>query len=178
MLLGLSGIAPIFFLLRSAVLRGLRVLEKHGIPFDLLLYVKHLRHVPTLARELPNLQMVINHLAKPRIKEQSLEDWLPGFSAAAACDNVWCKLSGMITEANWQAWQPSDLTPYVNHALELFGPKRLMFGSDWPVCELAGSYSRVVAALDSNLAALSAVEQDAIFRRSATVFYGLPTTTS
>ena len=91
------------FIVRDDVLRGLRVLEKHGVPFDLLFYVKHLRHVPTLARHLPDLPMVIDHLAKPKIKEHWIDDWLPQFREAAACPNVACKLSGLITEADWRA---------------------------------------------------------------------------
>ena len=128
------------FILRPAILAGLKILEKQGVPFDLLFYVKHLRHVPTLARRLPNFPMVIDHLAKPRIKERVLGDWLPNFQAAAAFPNVFCKLSGMMTEAAWHHWSPADLKPYVDAALESFGPERLMFGSDWPVCELGGTY--------------------------------------
>ncbi|MGC3966742.1 MAG: amidohydrolase family protein [Pirellulales bacterium] len=104
---------------------------------------------------------------------QSIDDWLPHLKAAAACENVTCKLSGMVTEADWQNWKPADLQPYVDHALELFGPERLMYGSDWPVCELAGSYRRVFRALEECLAKLSADERDAIYHRTAKKFYGL-----
>ena len=163
------------FLVREEVLRGLSILEKHGVPFDLLLYVKHLRHVPTLATRLPDLPMVIDHLAKPRIKEHSLDDWLPDFRAAASFPNVFCKLSGMITEADWGRWSVEDLRPYVTAALDLFGPGRLMFGSDWPVCELAGTYGQVHRALVEVLASLglSAAERDEIFGGTAARFYGL-----
>ena len=135
------------FIIRPEILRGLKVLEKHGVPFDLLFYVQHLKHAEQLARELPELPMVIDHLAKPKIKDQSIDDWLPQLKAAAKHENIFCKLSGMITEADWQNWKPADLKPYVNAALELFGPKRCMFGSDWPVCELAGSYEQAHGAL-------------------------------
>src|SRR5262249_55503850 len=100
------------FIIRPAILRSLKVLEKHRVPFDLLFYVKHLRHAATLAKELPELPMVIDHLAKPRIKEASVADWLPHLKAAAAFPNVYCKLSGMVTEANWTSWKASDLKPY------------------------------------------------------------------
>jgi L-fuconolactonase len=161
------------FIVRADVLRGLQVLQKHGVPFDLLFYVKHLRHVPTLARRLPDLPMVIDHLAKPRIREHRTDDWLPHFRAAAAFPNVHCKLSGMITEADWRQWTIADLTPYVQAALELFGPERLMFGSDWPVCELAGSYDRVYHALVEALGPLSEAERALIFGGTAARFYRL-----
>jgi L-fuconolactonase len=161
------------FIVREDVLRGLRVLERHGVPFDLLFYVKHLRHAPTLARALPALPMVIDHLAKPRIKARRTDDWLPHFRAAAACPNVHCKLSGLITEADWGRWTVEDLKPYARAALELFGPDRLMFGSDWPVCELAGSYGRVYEAAVEAIGPLSAAEREKIFGGTAARFYGL-----
>jgi L-fuconolactonase len=161
------------FLIRDDVLRGLKVLERHGVPFDLLLFVKHLRHVPTLARALPNLPMVIDHLAKPRIKDQSLDDWMPNFREAAQFPNVFCKLSGMVTEADWEAWTPKDLQPYVQIALENFGPDRLMFGSDWPVCELAARYGSVMQALEEALGPISESERSAIFGETAARFYKL-----
>ncbi|MFO0911105.1 MAG: amidohydrolase family protein, partial [Isosphaeraceae bacterium] len=135
------------FLVGTAVLRGLGVLEKLEVPFDLLLYVRHLRHVPTLAARFPGLKLVIDHLAKPEIKSRRFEEWLPLFRVAAHQPNVFCKLSGMVTEASWADWRASDLTPYVQAALDAFGPSRLMFGSDWPVCNLAGSYEQVHEAL-------------------------------
>lgn len=161
------------FIVRPEVLRGLGVLERHGVPFDLLFYVKHLRHVPELARRLPNLPMVIDHLAKPHIKDLRTDDWLPQFKAAAAFPNVYCKLSGMITEANWTRWTVNDLKPYVRAALEFFGPERLMFGSDWPVCELAGTYGQVVDAAREALGPLSDRERTLIFGDVAARFYGL-----
>ena len=114
------------FIIRPEILRGLKVLEKHHVPFDLLFYVQHLKHADQLGQELPELPMVIDHLAKPRIKDQSIDDWLPQLKAAAKHENIFCKLSGMITEADWADWKPADLKPYVEAALEHFGPKRCM----------------------------------------------------
>ncbi|MCA9177922.1 MAG: amidohydrolase family protein [Planctomycetales bacterium] len=162
------------FIVREDVMRGLQTLERHGVPFDLLFYVKHLRHAVTLGRELPELPMVIDHLAKPRIKEGGTEDWLPQLRGASQFPNIYCKLSGMVTEADWQAWKPADLKPYVEAALELFGPQRCMFGSDWPVCELAGSYEQVHAALRELIGQLSQSEQDLIMGETARRFYRLP----
>lgn len=161
------------FIIRPDVRRGLGVLQTHGVPFDLLFFVKHLKHAATLAREFPDLPMVVDHLAKPRIKDAALDDWIDNFRAAAQFPNVFCKLSGMVTEADWQNWQPADLKPYVETALECFGPQRCMYGSDWPVCELAGSYQQVHAALVETLGPLGESELDAIFGGTATNFYGL-----
>lgn len=161
------------FIVRDDVLRGLAVLERHRVPFDLLFYVKHLRHVPTLARRLPDLPMVIDHLAKPHIRAHRLDDWLADFRAASALPNVFCKLSGMITEADWRHWKPHDLRPYVHEALDRFGPDRLMYGSDWPVCELAGSYEQVFHALDEALGPIAPDERAAIFGGTARRFYNL-----
>lgn len=161
------------FIVRPDVLRGLKILEKHRFPFDLLFFVKHLHHAARLARELPELPMVIDHLAKPHIKEGRLDDWIDNFRAAAKFPNVYCKLSGMITEADWNNWKPADLKPYVETALDAFGPERCMFGSDWPVCELAGSYEQVYEALVETLGPLSDAEREAIFGGTAARFYDL-----
>jgi L-fuconolactonase len=161
------------FIVRADVLRGLKVLEKHGVPFDLLFYVKHLHHVPALAQHLPTLPLVIDHLAKPHIRERRTDDWLPHLRAAAAFPNVFCKLSGMVTEADWQRWTATDLSPYVQEALACFGPERCLFSSDWPVCELAGSYEQVYHALVEALGPLSKSERELIFGGTATRFYGL-----
>jgi len=161
------------FIVRPEVIRGLKVLEKHQVPFDLLFYVKHLKHAVTLAKELPNLPMVIDHLAKPDIKNHQVEGWIEPFQAAAKYPNIYCKLSGMVTEADWDNWTPNDLKPYVETALESFGPTRLMFGSDWPVCELAASYIDVKDALAKVIGPLSQVEEDAIYGQTASKFYQL-----
>lgn len=161
------------FIVRPDVLRGLKILEKHQVPFDLLFYVKHLHHAVSLARELPELPMVIDHLSKPHIKDGRLDDWIDNFRQAAQFPNIFCKLSGMVTEADWQSWQPADLKPYVETALEAFGPRRCMFGSDWPVCELAGSYQQVHSALVDTLGPLSPAETAAIFGGTAAHFYKL-----
>lgn len=161
------------FIIRPDVLNGLRILERHGVPFDLLFYVQHLKHAAPLARQLPELKLVIDHLAKPHIQAGRLDNWESGFRAAAECPNVFCKLSGMITEADWRNWRVDDLRPYVDVALEAFGPDRLMFGSDWPVCELAGTYQQVFQALNDCLQSLSADERQRIFGGTAIDFYQL-----
>lgn len=161
------------FIIRPEITRGLKVLEKHQVPFDLLFYVKHIHHAATVARTLPDLPLVIDHLAKPEIKAQRFDNWQDHFCQAAQFPNVFCKLSGMITEADWDQWTADDLKPFVETALEAFGPERCMFGSDWPVCALAGSYTQVHQALRDLLATLSNDEQQAIFGDTACRFYQL-----
>lgn len=161
------------FIIREDVIRGLKVLEKHNVPFDLLFYVQHLRHAPTLARQLPNLKMVIDHCSKPKIKSREIDDWRRDLQAAARFPNIYCKLSGLVTEADWQNWKPSDLRPYIDVALDSFGPTRCMYGSDWPVCLLAGSYARVVEAIDKCLEPLTQSERQSIFGETAAAFYEL-----
>lgn len=161
------------FIVRTDVVRGLKVLEKHRVPFDLLFFPKHLRHAPTLAQQLPGLPMVIDHLAKPPIKTASLKGWSDDLRAAARHPSIYCKLSGMITEADWEHWKPADLKPYIETALEAFGPQRCMFGSDWPVCELAGSYEQVYNALAEAIGPLSDTEREQIFGATARRFYNL-----
>ncbi len=161
------------WIIREDVLRGLRVLMKHRLPYDLLFYAKHLKHAATLGRLLPDLPMVINHLSKPRIRDRQIDDWARDLRAAAKHPNICCKLSGMITEADWQHWKPADLKPYVQIALEAFGAERCMYGSDWPVCELAGSYGQVFHALNEALGPISETERAMIFGGTAARFYGL-----
>lgn len=163
------------WLRRLDVVRGLGVLEAQGVPFDLLLRPQHLVHVPWLSERLPALRMVIDHIAKPRIRDGAIEPWAAGMVAAAQNQNVWCKVSGMITEADPASWTPADLAPYVETTLKAFGEERLMFGSDWPVCTLAGSYERVVGALRQVLQGIGDQTRARIFGGSTQAFYRLPT---
>lgn len=161
------------FIIREDVLRGLGVLARHDVPYDLLFYHSHLKHAAAVARRHPELRLVIDHLSKPAIREGRIDHWREDLAAAAACPNVWCKLSGMVTEADWKEWKPSHLEPYVAAALDLFGPERCMFGSDWPVCLLAADYPRVYNTARDLVGDLSPDEQLAIFGGTATKFYGL-----
>lgn len=161
--------------LRPDVLAGLRVLAQRGVPYDLLLKPSQLGHVPELSEKLPDLNMVVDHLAKPDIKHGTLEPWARDIRRAARNPRLFCKLSGMITEADHQRWTPADLTPYVETVLEAFGTDRVMYGSDWPVCTLAASYDRVYDALLDNLRRilgdLDGETERAIFRDNALRFY-------
>jgi L-fuconolactonase len=121
----------------------------------------------------PELPLVLDHLAKPMIKARRFDNWEADFRKAASYPNVYCKLSGMVTEADWRAWKPADLKPYVEVALSAFGPGRCMFGSDWPVCELACTYADVCAAIRELLELLSESESAQILGETASSFYGL-----
>jgi L-fuconolactonase len=159
------------WLAREDVGRGLAVLERLDVPFDLLLRPRHLRHVPRLSERLPRLRMVIDHIAKPEIASGKTEPWASELRAAAENPNVWCKLSGMVTEADRASWTAQDLAPYVETTLEAFGPERLMYGSDWPVCTLAASYDRVIDALLTVLGELDDATDTQLFGGSARAFY-------
>ena len=161
------------FIIRDDVSRGLALLEKHDLAFDLLFYVKHLKHAKAVGTRFPNLRLVIDHLAKPLIKAGTVDGWKEDLEAAAECENIHCKLSGMVTEADWEKWKPADLKPYVETALEAFGPDRCMFGSDWPVSELAASYTEVFDALMECVGGVSESERAGILGTNAMNFYSL-----
>ena len=162
------------FIVSDPIFKGLSLLEKHDVAFDMLFFVKHLKHGATVAKKFPGLRLVIDHLAKPVIKNADMDGWKDHFIAAAKCPNVYCKLSGMVTEADWENWKPADLKPYVELALEHFGPERCMFGSDWPVCELAATYEEVFDALVECIGGLSDDEKSHVLGQTAIEFYRLP----
>ena len=161
------------WLLRNDVIRGLRTLSKHDIPYDLLLRPSHLKHIPELADQVPDLRMVVNHLAKPFIAKGEIEPWKTDLERVATIPQICCKVSGMITEADHKNWKQTDLVPYIDIALDCFGPERLMFGSDWPVCKLAGEYEQVITATREALTQLSVEESARVFGGTAIEFYGL-----
>jgi L-fuconolactonase len=161
------------WLMRPDVLHGLRELAIRGIPYDLLLRPVHLPLVPELADEVPELRMVIDHIAKPLIATGCMESWADDIRAAAAVPGLCCKLSGMITEADHANWTAEHLRPYVQHVMSLFEPERLMFGSDWPVCKLAGGWKRVLAAFTQAVGAQSMEVREELLGGTAKRFYGL-----
>ncbi len=169
----LAQAEPDDFLARDDVGRGIGRLARLGLTYDILVYQRQLPAVVALVDRLPNQPFVLDHMAKPRIRDRALEPWATRLKELARRPNVWCKLSGMVTEADWAHWREADLRPYLDVALEAFGPGRLMFGSDWPVCLVAGSYARVVAAVDDYAARLSMHEREALFGGNAARFYGI-----
>ena len=161
-----------FFILRDENLAALSLLPKLGLTFDALIRPRHLPVIAALADRLPDLPVVVDHGAKPFIAKGVLEPWAADMSALALRPNVFCKLSGLATEAGG-VWSAETLSPYVRHLLACFGPDRLMFGSDWPVLELAGSYSDWVSAAESLTAHLPEAARAAVFGGTAARFYGL-----
>jgi L-fuconolactonase len=167
------------FLLGKEFFRGLEHLHPFGLTYDLLLYPQQLPAAVELAAQLPEQPFVLDHLAKPRIatwtKPGDLHAWRRDIEALAKQDNVCCKLSGMVTEAAWRQWRRADFKPYLDVALAAFGPERLMFGSDWPVCLLSGDYAEVAGIIGDFSGELSPAEQAAIWGGTARRFYGLDT---
>lgn len=149
------------------VIPGLNRLAAHGLTYDLLVHTRHLPYVRTVAESCPDLRLVIDHLAKPPIAKHGFDEWSLALEPLATFPNMYCKLSGLVTEADWNSWQTDDLRPYVDRALELFGPERLIFGSDHPVCLLAASYASVLQSFTE------IVSDDRIFAENAGRFYRL-----
>lgn len=162
---------PIEFILKPEFIRGIAALKHYGFTYDILVYPKHLRVIPDLIRE--EQAFVIDHLAKPDIKSGLSNNWEAEMKDIASYKHVYCKLSGMITEADLKNWKREDIFPYIDKAFELFGAERLMFGSDWPVCKLAGEYDAVCGLMEDYLSKLSLREQELVWGKNAEEFYNL-----
>ena len=161
------------WLLRDDVLSGLQAVQDAGLVYDLLLRPREIEAGIQVARRFPDLRFVVDHLAKPPIASGNLEPWSSLMAPFADLPNVACKLSGMVTEADWSSWTPADLQPYVARVLDLFGEDRVMFGSDWPVCLLAASYEQVVRALESALGTIEDSTRPKVFGGNAVRWYDL-----
>ena len=161
------------WLCRADVRQGLVAVRERGLAYDLLVRARELPAAIDTVRALPDLQFVLDHIAKPRIGEGKDPEWREHMPALAALPNVAVKLSGMVTEANWASWTPADLRPFVASVVEWFGTDRLLFGSDWPVCLLAASYGGVVRGLEEALGPMSTGEAERIFGMNAVSLYRL-----
>jgi L-fuconolactonase len=161
------------FMLRPDFTRGIAALEPFGLVYDILIYARQLPAAIELVRRFPRQPFVVDHLAKPEIRDRRFDEWRQGIGALAAFPNVASKLSGMVTEADWATWKPAQFTPYLDVALECFGPGRLLIGSDWPVCTLAGSYREVVSIVTDYVGRLSSSEREAILGGNAVRVYRL-----
>jgi L-fuconolactonase len=161
------------WLVQPKVLEGLAELAARDLAYDLLVHTRHLKHVPAIAAACPELRLVVDHMAKPPIARGEIDEWSREIEKAAAIESVHCKLSGLVTEANHASWRTEHLQPYVDRALALFGPERLMFGSDWPVCLLAASYRQVLESFRALLGGLSDRERRFVFSENAARFYVL-----
>ncbi|MEQ8685762.1 MAG: amidohydrolase family protein [Imperialibacter sp.] len=169
----LQGEADDAFMLRPAFRNGIGKLSKFGFTYDILIFPKHLKNACELVKEFPDQPFVLDHLAKPYIKAGKIEEWKKDISALAQFDNVMCKVSGMVTEADWKNWQKADFRPYLDAVVAGFGMDRLMFGSDWPVCLCAADYTQVVDIVDDYFSSFSKNEQAAFWGGNAARFYNL-----
>jgi len=161
------------FLLLPEFLRGISLLEEFDLAYDILIYPQHLPVAVEFVRHSPRQRFVLDHLAKPLIKSASIHPWEAGIRELAKFPNVCSKLSGMVTEADWQNWRPEDLKPYLDIALDNFGPERLMIGSDWPVCTVAASYKQTMSVVLDYLYKYPVNVQDAVLGGNAQRFWKL-----
>ena len=160
------------FMLRPDFVRGISKLEHFGLTYDILIFSKQLSAAIKLVKQLPKQPFVLDHIAKPLIKDSVLEPWSEQIQILAEHSNVHCKISGMVTEADWQNWKPEDFHPYLEIVLDAFGPERLMIGSDWPVCRLAGEYSAVMQIAIDFMQTYAPEHMDAFLGGNALAFYG------
>ena len=163
------------FMLWSEFVGGISNLEHFGLTYDILIFPKQLSAAIKLVKQLPKQPFVLDHIAKPLIKDSVLEPWSEQIQILAEHSNVHCKISGMVTEADWQNWKPEDFHPYLEIVLDAFGPERLMIGSDWPVCRLAGEYSAVMQIAIDFMQTHAPEHMDAFLGGNALAFYGTNT---
>ena len=164
---------PVDFLLGADFQRGIAALHQFGLTYDILVFPKQLPASIALVRKFPVQQFVLDHIAKPDIKSGTVSPWREQMRVLAKAPNVFCKVSGMVTEADHAHWKAADFTPYLDVVFEAFGEDRVMFGSDWPVCLLAGEYARVFGLADDYAKQFSAVAREKLFGGNAARFYGI-----
>jgi L-fuconolactonase len=161
------------FLLRPDFLRGISVLGEFDLAYDLLIYPKHLPVAAEFVRHFPSQRFVLDHMAKPPIKSGEIQSWARDIRDLALLPNIFCKLSGLVTEADWQRWTPEHLLPYLDAVFECFGPERLMIGSDWPVCTVAASYSQAVDIVKNYVSNFPVEVREAVLGGNAARFWKL-----
>ncbi len=161
------------FMLKDQFLRGISELKNFNLTYDILIYPNQLEEARLLIEKNPDQPFVLDHLAKPYIKQQKIRNWASDIKELAKYKNVYCKLSGMVTEADWNHWQFENFKKYLSVAFDTFGSDRLMFGSDWPVCLLAGSYEHVLKIIDLFIENLELEEKNNIMGGNACNFYNL-----
>jgi len=160
-------------MLRPAFMRGIEALREFDYTYDILIFPDQLSYARELVAAFPQQKFVIDHIAKPLIKEKKIDDWKRGMIDIARHENVYCKISGMVTEADWKKWKKSDFSPYLDTVTAAFGIDRIMFGSDWPVCLVAAPYQEMMEIVRDYYALFSKDEQQKIFGKNAIEFYNL-----
>lgn len=168
-----QGEADHNFMLRPDFLNGIAALEKYNFTYDILIFPHQLGAALELVRRFPNQKFVIDHIAKPYIKDGFYDGWASLMKAISEYQNIYCKLSGMTTEADYNNWTPEQIKPYMQLVLEAFGTDRILFGSDWPVCLVAGNYTKTKELITNFIAKLNSEEQAAIMGGNAVQFYNL-----
>ena len=161
------------FMLLPEFIRGISKLNSFNLRYDILVFPKQLPAAIELVKQFPDQPFVLDHIAKPLVKDGGISPWNNHIRELAGFENLTCKVSGLITEANWSSWELSDFSPYLDIVFESFGIDRLMFGSDWPVCKLAGSYGQVYGLVEEYIGQFSANEKEKFFGGVASEFYGL-----
>jgi L-fuconolactonase len=166
------------FLVREDFARGVSMLGGLDLTYDILIYARQLTAAVELVQRLPDQAFVLDHIGKPNVarldgKSREFDNWAQGIRAIAQNPRVYCKLSGLITEADWRAWHADDFKPYLDIVFDAFGADRLMFGSDWPVCLLAGTYAQVKGLIEDYARGFTNSEREKIFGENAARFYGL-----
>jgi L-fuconolactonase len=161
------------FMLRPAFRHGIKVLGEQGLTYDLLVYPRQLPAAVQLVNEFPEQRFVLDHIAKPSIADRELQPWEERIQQLAKAENVWCKLSGMVTEARWKQWTADDFKPYLDVVFDAFGSKRLMIGSDWPVCTVSAGYPETLGLIQDYIRQLEGSEQESILGTNCAGFYGL-----
>ena len=169
----LQGEADRSFMLRPQFMDGLGKLARFGFTYDILIYADQLKYIPEFVGAFMNQRFVIDHLAKPRIKEREISEWKKEIQKIARFENVCCKISGMVTEADWKNWKRDDFIPYIEAVIEAFGTNRIMYGSDWPVCLVAASYEEMLGIVEEYFSSFSETEQELFFGKNAIQFYNL-----
>lgn len=161
------------FMTEERFVKGVAALKEHHLAYDILISEDQLEECVQMLGLLPEMNLVVDHIAKPNIKDASFDAWKAGMKKVADFPHVRAKLSGLVTEADWQHWSKEELTPYLETCLELFGPDRLMIGSDWPVCLLAAEYEEVIGIVEDFIGKLARAEQKAIMGKTAAAFYNI-----
>jgi L-fuconolactonase len=161
------------FMLNEKFIKGISLLNKYQFTYDLLIKPQHLPYAAELVSKFPEQRFVIDHIAKPFIKDKLLDGWREGIREIAAYSNVYCKVSGLVTEGDWANHKPEDFTPYLDVVFNAFGVNRVMFGSDWPVCNLAGGYVGALKAINNYVSQLTLQEQKLFWGQNAITFYRL-----
>ncbi|MEZ0182333.1 amidohydrolase [Flavobacterium oncorhynchi] len=161
------------FMFRKDFRNGISALKEFDFTYDILIFHRQLPAAISLVKDFPNQKFVIDHIAKPDIKSGSIDSWKKGIEEIAKYNNVWCKISGMVTEADWENWTPEDLKPYLDVIFENFSTEKILYGSDWPVLNIASDYKEVVKTLEDYISKFSIEDQNKIWFKNAVSFYNL-----